>query len=328
MSLTKRQFLGMASAASFVGAMPYIARAQDGFVPSRDIQMIIMTSEGGGADEAARKVVSAIEANNLADARIIPSNNPGGSGAAALIQLQRARDPEHTLLMTSSTFFATPLRQPGLKVDILDFAPIARLGDAPLLLRVNKSSEIKDFAQFLAEARKRRFNWSMGGTGKNSGDHLVTEALNREFGLNIEYYSYESGGEVANALSRGRINSAINNPSEVLDLVENGRLVPLGSFTKRPLQVLGDEIPTISDNGVELTYSMQRAIAGGPRMSDAARLYYTRIFRKAFDSSQWQAYRRENLLINGFLAAGNLREEWSRLRDQNETLLRDFGAIK
>jgi len=286
-----------------------------------------MTGEGGGADEAARKIVSAINANSLTDSRIQTVNNPGGSGAAALIQLQRARDPEHTILMTSSTFFTTPLRQPGLKVDILDFAPIARMGDAPLLLCVNKSSGIKNFNHFLTEARTRRFNWSMGGTGKNSGDHLVTEALNREFGLSIDYQSYDSGGAVANALVGRSINSSINNPSEVLELYKEGVLIPIGSFTKDRLERFGD-VPTMAENGIDLTYSMQRAIVGGPGMSRGAARFYSKLFRDAFSTAEWQSYRDVNSLINGFLAGPDLRQEWAELRDQNETLLRDFGAIK
>ena len=38
-----------------------------------------------------------------------------------------AADPDHTIMVTLNSFYTTPLRQPGIKIDSLTFAPVARM---------------------------------------------------------------------------------------------------------------------------------------------------------------------------------------------------------
>jgi len=52
---------------------------------------------------------------------------------------------------------------------------------------------------------------------------------------------------------------------------------------------------------------MQRSIVGAPGMSYAAASYYQRLFKKVFDSADWQKYRKKKSLMGSFLKACNCR---------------------
>ena len=133
-----------------------------GWEPTKPIDFIIMAGKGGGADKMARLMQAIVEKENLANRPLVPTNKSGGSGAEALIAASKASDPDHTIMVTLNSFYTTPLRQPGLKIDSLSFAPVARMAEDTFLLWVHKDSVLKTFAEFLAKAKADGNKWVMG----------------------------------------------------------------------------------------------------------------------------------------------------------------------
>ena len=155
--------------------------------PNKPINFIIMAGKGGGADKMARLMQSIVEQDSLANRPLVPVNKSGGSGAEALIAAKTANDPDHTIMVTLNSFYTTPLRQPGLDVDVLQFAPIARMAEDTFLLWVHADTGITSFEQWMDVARSEGRNWVMGGTGSNSEDNIITDFLNTNYGLDMKY---------------------------------------------------------------------------------------------------------------------------------------------
>ena len=199
MDLKKRITLGIFGAAA-MATMVGVGTAQ-AWEPNKPVDFVIMAGKGGGADKMARLMQSIIEKEKLSPRPLVPVNKPGGSGAEALVAMKGARDPNHTIMVTLNSFFTTPLRQPGLGVDIMTFAPVGRMAEDTFLLWVHKDEGIKDFDGFLKEAKARGNKWVMGGTGKAQEDELLTEFLNNNFDLKIKYVPYKGGGTVAKQLA-------------------------------------------------------------------------------------------------------------------------------
>ncbi|MEE9597427.1 MAG: hypothetical protein V3V96_11685, partial [Acidiferrobacterales bacterium] len=99
--------------------------------PRKPVDFIIMAGKGGGADKMARLMQTIIEKHKLASKPFIPINKPGGSGAESLIHLKNAKgvNKDHTVMVTLNSFYTTPLRQPGLGVDISTFTPVGRMAE-------------------------------------------------------------------------------------------------------------------------------------------------------------------------------------------------------
>ena len=127
------------------------------FEPTKPIDFIIMAGKGGGADKMARLMQAIVEKENLSNRPLVPTNKSGGSGAEALIAASKASDPDHTIMVTLNSFYTTPLRQPGLKIDSLSFAPVARMAEDTFLLWVHKDSGLTTFAQFLKLILEEKF---------------------------------------------------------------------------------------------------------------------------------------------------------------------------
>jgi tripartite-type tricarboxylate transporter receptor subunit TctC len=235
-------------------------------------------------------------------------------------------------MVTLNSFFTTPLRNPGIKVDIQTFAPVGRMAEDTFLLWVHKDSGITSINEFLTKVKAEGSKWVMGGTGKNSEDNIITDHLNKEYGLNIKYIPYKGGGAVAKDLAGKQINSSVNNPSEALGFYEAGTVVPLLAFTDKRLPMFPN-VPTLGEVFVggkqaPWAYYMQRAVVGAPGMSDEAQAYYTDLFTKVYNSKKWQAYKSKKSLMGEFMAGDELKAYWTRQVDNHRAILKASGAIK
>ncbi|MFQ5564748.1 MAG: Bug family tripartite tricarboxylate transporter substrate binding protein [Paracoccaceae bacterium] len=324
MALTRR--LIMAAGAAAIGFAGLAGTAQ-AWEPNKPINFVIMAGKGGGADKMARLMQAIVEESNLSPKPLIPVNKPGGTGAEALVALNTASDPDYNIMVTLNSFFTTPLRQPGLGVDIMTFAPVGRMAEDTFILWVHKDEGINTFEEFLAEAKKRGDGWVMGGTGKNSEDNIITDFLNSHYGLSIKYIPYKGGGAVAKDLAGQQIDSSVNNPSEALGFYESGDVIPLVAFTDERLPLFPD-VPTLKEKGADFSYYMQRAVVGAPGMSDEALAFYNGLFQKVYDSATWQDYMTKKSLIGAKLEGADLRAYWEVQRDRHEAILKASGAIK
>lgn len=314
-----------------VGALALTATIATGvaqaFEPNKPVDFVIMAGKGGGADKMARLMQAIIEKEKFSPRPMVPVNKPGGSGAEALVHMKNAGDPNHTIMVTLNSFFTTPLRQPGLGVDAMKFAPVGRMAEDTFLLWVHKDTGIKTFDEFLAEAKKRGNQWVMGGTGKNSEDNIITDFLNNNYGLSIKYIPYKGGGAVAKDLAGQQITSSVNNPSEALGFYESGDVIPLVAFTDERLPLFPD-VPTLKESGGDFSYFMQRAVVGAPGMSDDATAFYTDLFAKVFASADWQKYKSDKSLQGDFLAGDGLVSYWDTQINRHRNILKASGAIK
>ena len=308
--------------ATVVVASPAIA-----WQPNKPIDFIIMAGKGGGADKMARLMQGIVEKESLAELPLVPVNKSGGSGAEALMAAKSASDPDHTIMVTLNSFYTTPLRQPGLDVDVLTFAPVARMAEDTFLLWVHADTGITTFEQWLDVAREQGSKWVMGGTGSNSEDNIITDFLNTNYGLSMKYIPYKGGGAVAKDVAGKQINSSVNNPSEAIGFWQSGDMVPLVAFTNERLPMF-PEVPTLREKGSEFSYFMQRSVVGAPGMSDEARAYYTELFTKVYNSEDWQAYKSKKSLMGDLMSGDQLSDYWRDQRDNHEQILRSSGAIR
>jgi tripartite-type tricarboxylate transporter receptor subunit TctC len=287
-----------------------------------------MAGQGGGADKMARLMQTLIEKNGWSSKPLTPINKPGGSGAEALVHLQGKADsdPDHTIMVTLNSFYTTPLRQPGLGIDIATFTPIARMAEDTFLLWVNKASGITTVDQFVVAAKAAGSDWVMAGTGKLQEDQLLTDFLNAAYGLKMKYVPYKGGGKVATQLAGGHANSTVNNPSEQEGFYKSGDTVPLAAFTPERLPLFPDA-PTFKELGKDFVYFMQRSVVGAPGMSDEAAAYYQALFAKVYASPEWQDYRTKRSLLGDLLQGQALKDYWIKEREIHRQMLVKMGAL-
>jgi tripartite-type tricarboxylate transporter receptor subunit TctC len=300
--------------------------------PRKPVEFVIMAGKGGGADRLARFIQGIIEKNKLSPKPFIPINKGGGSGAEALRYLKDNAGNPHIILATLNSLYTTPLRNPGIGVDISKFTPIARLAEDTFQLWVTTDSNIKSVKDYVKAVKKAgAAKWKMGGTGKGQEDSLVTAMLEKKFGIKVTYVPFKGGGTVAKQLIGKHINSTVNNPSEQVGFWDAKKSRPLASFTpKGKLKGKWGKIPTFEDlgHGKDMVYYMQRSIIAPGKIKKDVQAFYVSVFDKVYKSKEWQSYLTKKGLVPGWLTGKKLTKYFVKEREAHRKLLKDLGEIK
>lgn len=320
---TRRSMLAMGTAAAALAGMP----ARAAWAPNKPVELVIMAGQGGGADRLARLFQSIIQKNNLAPMPFLPVNKGGGSGAEALrYMLDKSGDP-HVVMATLNSYYTTPLRNPGIGVDIATFTPLTRMAIDQFVLWVAPEKNIKTVDEYVAAVKAAGGAWKMGGTGTGQEDQLVTAMLEQKFGIKMTYVPFEGGGEVAKNLVGGHVDSTVNNPSEALGFFKAKKAVPLASFSEGRLSGLLAEVPTMRELGHDMTYSMQRSFVGAPGMPADAAAYYIDLFNRLAQTEEWKTYAESEALDTAPLNGAELQAYFLAERDKHAALLKAVEGV-
>ncbi len=297
--------------------------------PTRPIELIVPAGTGGGADQMARLIAAIADESKLSPRPVVVVNKSGGAGAEGFLHVKSKKGDAHTLVITLSNLFTTPLHT-GIPFSWKDLTPVARMALDEFVLWVNAEQadkeSVKTAKDYLELAKKRSGGekLKMGGTGSAQEDQIITILLEQALGVKFTYVPFKGGGEVCVNLVGGHVNSTVNNPIECVSHWKAGRVRPLAVFDQERIAVPEwSEIPTAKQAlGTDIQYLMLRGIFGAPDMPKDALAWYVDFLRKVTETPRWKKYMQEGALKPAFVAG----PEYVKWVEDNATLHRDLMA--
>src|SRR5574342_996425 len=169
-----RRFTGLVLASVLIAGAPGVAWAA--WEPSKPIEFVIPAGTGGGADQMARLIAGIVEKHKLSPRPIIVVNKSGGAGAEGFLHVKEKKGDAHTLIITLSNLFTTPLHT-GVPFNWKDLTPVARLALDRFILWVNAETPYKTAKDYIAAVKAKGGQMKMGGTGSKQEDQIITVQL-------------------------------------------------------------------------------------------------------------------------------------------------------
>jgi putative tricarboxylic transport membrane protein len=289
--------------------------------PTKPIEFVVPAGTGGGADQMARLIHGIAEKHRLSPRPIIVVNKSGGAGAEGFLHVKSKKGDAHTLIITLSNLFTTPLHT-GVPFNWRDLTPIARLALDEFILWVNADTPYKTAKEYIAAVKEKGGVMKMGGTGAAQEDQIITILLEQTQGVKFTYVPFKGGGEVCVNLVGKHVDSTVNNPAECVSHWKAGRVRPLAVFDTDRVNV-GDwkSIPTVKEAlSADIHYLMLRGIFGAPDMPKDAVEWYVGFLRKVTETPEWKKYMEDGALKPAF-AVGPEYVKWV---EENEALHKDL----
>jgi tripartite-type tricarboxylate transporter receptor subunit TctC len=327
----KRLVLPLAAVSSLVGLVT-VTPVLAAWEPTKPIELIIPAGTGGGADQMARLIAGIAEKHKLSPRPIIVVNKAGGAGAEGFLHVKAKKGDAHTLIITLSNLFTTPLHT-GVPFSWKDLTPVARLALDEFILWVNAETPYKSAREYLAAVKERSggdARMKMGGTGSAQEDQIITIQLEQALGVKFTYVPFKGGGEVCVNLVGKHIDSTVNNPIECVSHWKAGRVRPLAVFDGARIADAGwKDVPTIKEAlGIDIQYLMLRGIFGAPDMPKEAVDWYVGFLRKVYDTPDFKDYLSKGALKPAF-ATGAEYVTWLEGADQlHRELMAKGGLLK
>jgi len=233
--------------AIFCAAMlPVAAMAQN--YPNKPIRIVVPFAAGGAVDVVARAVGQRMS-EQMGNSVII-ENKPGASANLGAEFVAKAQPDGYTVLLGANGLATNMTLFRNLGFDTAkDFAPVARVGYAPLVLVVEASSPAKSLKDLIALAKAQPGVLNYGSAGNGGSGHLATELLKLTVKIDVLHVPYKGGALAMTDLLGGRLSFMLNNPLEVMANIKSGRLRALAVANPKRIAML-PEVPTFTEAGV------------------------------------------------------------------------------
>ncbi|HTH32804.1 MAG TPA: tripartite tricarboxylate transporter substrate binding protein [Xanthobacteraceae bacterium] len=247
MPIARRLFLRLTGAA-ITAAAPGVARAD--IYPSRVVRLLVGFPPGGGADLAARIVVSGL--SDLWGQQVIVENKPGAGARLALDAVAHAPPDGYTLLLAPGSPQVQALLFASLTFDpAVDFAPISLIGTYPDIIAVANNSAFNTLQDFIAHAKSDPGKVSWASPGVGTVPHLAGELFKHMTSLQMTHVPYRGMTDgLMTDLMTGRVDIMFNTTGSLLQPVRSKQLRGLAVTTAQRFPD-EPELPTVVECGVQ-----------------------------------------------------------------------------
>jgi tripartite-type tricarboxylate transporter receptor subunit TctC len=245
--LRRREFV-VSSLALLGGALPAgHAFAQKDF-PNRPIRLIVPFAAGGGVDVFARVLGEKLKETK--GYTVIVENRGGANGAVGGSAVKQADPDGYTMLFSAATHLMAQQVMKNAPYDpIADFTPIARVGEAPMLLVMSPKLPQKTIAEVVADAKKQPDKWTFATAALGAPGHLATVAFNRLAGLKLMIIPYRGTAPGLTDVAAGNVQLMIDPVLALLPMAQGGQVKGL-AVTSAKRSALAPDIPTAAESGL------------------------------------------------------------------------------
>lgn len=230
-------------------ALPALAQTGASF-PERDKQLKIVVpfAAGGGVDAAARLL--GVQLNKQLGVTVIVENKSGGSGTIGGKAVQTAPADGYTLLFSAATHVLAKqvLSAPPYDPQT-DFAPVARTGNAPLMLVAATAKPQASLAEVLGAVRKEPDKWTAGIPAAGAPSHLATLLMTRQAQVKLTLVPYKGTQPALTDVAGGHTDLLLDSMISLMQMAKAGKVRPIAITSSRRSSLMPD-VPTFKESGL------------------------------------------------------------------------------
>jgi tripartite-type tricarboxylate transporter receptor subunit TctC len=247
--MQRRPFITALAAGTASLALP-TAWAQSAAFPEKDktVRLVVPFAAGGGVDSAARLLAEQLR--KQWGVPVIVENKAGASGTLGGKAVQTAPADGYALLFSAATHVLAKQVLSNAPYDPqTDFAPVAMVGEAPLMLVVSPQTTQQKLSELLAAAKTQPDKWMAAIPAAGAPSHLATLLLAKQGGVKFMYVPYKGTQPAMLDVAGGHVNLLMDSMISLLPLVKGGKVRAL-AITSKKRSALAPDIPTVQEAGV------------------------------------------------------------------------------
>jgi putative tricarboxylic transport membrane protein len=256
--------------------IPLCAHAQaPSWKPDKAVELIVGAAPGGANDRIGRALQ-----RQLQDGRVSTPvnvlNKPGGGQSVAFAYLNTHSGNPHYIGLASSSWLTTVAAGRGT-VTPRELSPIIKLLDEFQMYFVRVDSPITSARDIVERLRKDPASISFGiSTAAGNPIHISVGEIGRLAGADpakLKVVVFNTGTDTAVQVAGGHLDVGVQSPGSALNLIQAGKLRFIGVAGPRRHGGALAAVPTMREQGVDVTANVFYTIFG-PRGMDAAQMAF------------------------------------------------------
>ncbi|RYX97042.1 MAG: tripartite tricarboxylate transporter substrate binding protein [Comamonadaceae bacterium] len=226
-----------------------VAHAADPW-PSKPIRFIVPYAAGGASDITARLLAQHM--STALGQPVVIDNRTGAGGNIGTDMVAKAAPDGYTIVLAyTGPMGINPYLYKNLPFNpSRDFAPVAQVADAPLVMVVNASLPVKNIPELVAYAKANPEKVFCGSSGVGGADHLACELFKSRTATGVSAIGYKGGAPAMLDLVAGRTQMQFATIPGALAHIRSGAIRPLAILSNRRFSLF-PEVPTIAEAGMQ-----------------------------------------------------------------------------
>lgn len=285
--------------------------------PDEPIELVVAFAPGGSTDVVARALVE--ELDEVWDQPIDVINREGGSGATGTTSVVNA-DPDGSTILMGVT--SANLTNPAIQGDALpyswdDFTFIARVTTSPLVVIVPADSPYKTLQELVDAIAEAPEEFSYGTSGPGGPSTFATAQILSQAGVDpnaVTQVVLGGGADTVTAVAGNNVDFAVQNLSEVVEMVRGELLLGLAVSNEERVEALPD-VPTAAEAGFEeFTFQGWNGLVGPKGLEEEVVAAWNDAVQPILEDEEFQTQLRELGLEPAYLGPEEfkawLQEQW------------------
>jgi tripartite-type tricarboxylate transporter receptor subunit TctC len=264
------------------------------YIPANNVTYLVGFQAGGGTDLAARKTAEILKEEDIVDANFRIQNSTGGSGLIAAQELVQTND-ENTIMQMVD--IPTYVVSEGAGVELDEFYPIGQVANNALVISVPQNSPYESLNDLFA-AIENGGDVRIGlGTGIDNVEPAKWVEAAEKSGVDRQQLNFvpssEGVGPMVPELISGRIDALMIVPALAKENINANNMKAIGVTSDERLEQFPD-VPTLKEQGLDLTFYRPQGLALNSQASDSAKEYWASAIEKVTQTADWKAFAESN----------------------------------
>ncbi len=218
-----------------------------GKFPEGTLKLVVPFAAGGGVDQAARLLGRQLQTD--LGVTVIVENKAGASGTIGGKAVQMAAPDGMTLLFSAATHVLAKQVLANAPYDPqTDFAPVARVGEAALLLVIPPQAPQKNVKEVLDAARQQPNSWNAAVPALGAPSHLATLLLAKQGNLKLTMTPYRGTAPALADVAGGHVQILLDSIISLQPMAKSGKVKPIATTSAKRSSAMPD-VPTAAESG-------------------------------------------------------------------------------
>jgi putative tricarboxylic transport membrane protein len=293
--------------------------------PSKPIEWISHTSAGSGTDLWNRNVSGMLEREKILNVPFIHSNRVGGNGVIAYQYLKSKKGDPYVVMAMAVSVILTQSILPDTGLALDSITPIIRMAQDPQVVAVRTESKFKTYKELITAARDGSV--VAGITGPTGSGRIALYYIERDTGAKFKYVTFKGGGDAVLATLGGHVEVTTENMSEMLPLVEAGKMRILAVTGERRFKQAPD-VPTLKELGYKTVVATGRGFGMAPGVPKEAAAIMENALKRVYDSQAYKDYADRNMFEDAYLNSADFAKALVVQRADQLEFLKAVGIVK
>jgi putative tricarboxylic transport membrane protein len=298
--------------------------------PEKAVELVVSSAPGGSNDRVARIIQKIAQEQKLMPVPITVLNKPGGNQTISRTYINQNPGDGHYLDIGNPTLIGNHIA--GITPQhFRDFTPLALMVNEFTALTVRADSPIKNARDLIEALKKDPDSIGVGVSNRGGTNHLALSLLAKAGGVDpkrLKVVVFKTNAEGLTALLGGHIQLVSSAVATAVGQMRDGkaRIISVSA----PQRMGGDlaQVPTLREQGYDVSLSNWRAIIGPRGLSAAQVAYWEDVLAKVVATDEWKAVLEKQFWDGNFLRSREFGKYMENEYNQTKGIMTELGLVK